>query len=958
MAQDKTYNKPKMINTSSKFVSFNCKNVKRSAQCIQSLCVNADLVALQETWLLPHDITYLGTLDYNFGYTGKSAVDTSTGLLRGRPYGGVAILWRKSVFPCVQVITCKSVRISCIQLSMRNHSALVFSVYMPTDEPDNLTEFTECLSEIYAIVEGNNVESVYILGDLNAHPNTLFCREMLQFCSEQNWLCADFEQLGINSDTYTFISEANGSKRWLDHCLVTQSAFRTIVGIKIEYDVLWSDHFPIVFECNLNLINMKVMNNPVCVKISNVRWGNKKDEEIQIYAKSCHEYLSSIVLPSDLTTCCNTICHNVDHRNLLDKMYSKIVKALSEAAVLSSAGKSSSNKKQRVIGWNKHVKDAHATARAKFQQWLLYGKPTSGYYYDEMCLSRKVFKSKLQWCQNNQQQIAMDILASHHKVKDFSRFWKATNKLNTNPSLPVSVDGVTDPKAIADLFRGHFKVQSPIDVTSQGLSADTHTADGPLQTQFTSKEVATIIRFMSRGKSPGQDGLSIEHLKYGGEHVSRVLSLFYNSCLGHSYLPREMMETIVVPITKNRTGDISDRNNYRPISLATIIAKVFDGLLDARLSAHLQLNDAQFGFRPGLSTESAVLGLKHTVKYYTDRKTNVYACFLDLSKAFDLVSYNVLWEKCRKSNLPMELVNIFQYWYDHQSNKVRWGDVYSDEYGLECGVRQGGITSPKLFNLYMDELIGELSSMHAGCYVDGKSCNNFSYADDMVLLSPSTGGLVKLLGACEQYAEKHGLKYNVTKSEIMIFKTENKLPQEIPSFLLCKNQLNRVTRFKYLGHIVTDDLKDDEDIERERRALAVRANMLARRFARCTREVKVTLFRAYCQSFYTCSLWVNYTQRAINSLRVQYNNAFRMLLGLPRHCSASGMFAEARVDGFHAIVRKRTASLLSRVRGSTNNILAVIAGRLDGPILKHWVSVIIGTLTVCGKSSRPIATLP
>ncbi|CAG9103211.1 unnamed protein product [Plutella xylostella] len=283
---------------------------------------------------------------------------------------------------------------------------------------------------------------------------------------------------------------------------------------------------------------------------------------------------------------------------------------------------------------------------------------------------------------------------------------------------------------------------------------------------------------------------------------------------------------------------------------------------------------------------------------------------------------------------------------------------HNNVYGLECGVRQGGITSPKLFNLYMDELIGELSSMHAGCYVDGKSCNNFSYADDMVLLSPSTGGLVKLLGACEQYAEKHGLKYNVTKSEIMIFKTENKLPQEIPSFLLCKNELNCVTRFKYLGHIVTDDLKDDEDIERERRALAVRANMLARRFARCTREVKVTLFRAYCQSFYTCSLWVNYTQRAINSLRVQYNNAFRMLLGLPRHCSASGMFAEARVDGFHAIVRKRTASLLSRVRGSTNNILAVIAGRLDGPILKHWVSVIIGTLTVCGKSSRPIATLP
>ncbi|CAG9129821.1 unnamed protein product [Plutella xylostella] len=124
-------------------------------------------------------------------------------------------------------------------------------------------------------------------------------------------------------------------------------------------------------------------------------------------------------------------------------------------------------------------------------------------------------------------------------------------------------------------------------------------------------------------------------------------------------------------------------------------------------------------------------------------------------------------------------------------------------------------------------------------------------------------------------------------------------------------ELNRVTEFKYLGHVVTETLVDDLDMERERRALAVRSNMLARRFARCTRQVKLTLFRAYCQSFYTCSLWVNYTRRAYSALRVQYNNALRIVLGLPRFCSASGMFAEARVDDFFAVMRKRAASLLS-----------------------------------------------
>lgn len=84
-------------------------------------------------------------------------------------------------------------------------------------------------------------------------------------------------------------------------------------------------------------------------------------------------------------------------------------------------------------------------------------------------------------------------------------------------------------------------------------------------------------------------------------------------------------------------------------------------------------------------------------------------------------------------------------------------------------------------------------------------------------------------------------------------------------------------------------------------------------------------------------MWVGYTKGAYSALRVQYNNAFRMLNGLPRFCSASAMFAEARVDGFHAIIRKRCASLLSRMRGSSHSILSVLCDKWDSPMLGHWV---------------------
>ncbi|XP_049886986.1 uncharacterized protein LOC126381563 [Pectinophora gossypiella] len=211
----------------------------------------------------------------------------------------------------------------------------------------------------------------------------------------------------------------------------------------------------------------------------------------------------------------------------------------------------------------------------------------------------------------------------------------------------------------------------------------------------------------------------------------------------------------------------------------------------------------------------------------------------------------------------------------------------------------------------------------------------------MVLLTPSICALMKLLRMCEQYAETHGLRYNATKSELLIFKAGNKTYSNIPPVNLNGTPLQLVTQFKYLGHWVTDTLSDDTDIERERRALAVRCNMLARRFARCTKQVKIMLFKAYCQSMYTCSLWTNYTQKVYRALRVQYNNAFRVMLGLPRFCSASGMFAEARTDSFETIVRKRIFSLRRRVRGSDNMYLSALTERVDCPIVVHWMKVLI-----------------
>lgn len=117
---------------------------------------------------------------------------------------------------------------------------------MPTDDKENSrgAVFTDCLGTVSAIVEETKIESVYIMGDFNAHPGRPFYDELLSFCAEQNWSCVDIDKLGVDSDTITFVSDINGSKRWLDHCLTTYASVNSVIYVYVKADDLWSDHYP------------------------------------------------------------------------------------------------------------------------------------------------------------------------------------------------------------------------------------------------------------------------------------------------------------------------------------------------------------------------------------------------------------------------------------------------------------------------------------------------------------------------------------------------------------------------------------------------------------------------------------------------------------------------------------------------------------------------------------------
>ena len=122
------------------------------------------------------------------------------------------------------------------------------------------------------------------------------------------------------------------------------------------------------------------------------------------------------------------------------------------------------------------------------------------------------------------------------------------------------------------------------------------------------------------------------------------------------------------------------------------------------------------------------------------------------------------------------------YWYANQSVQVKWGTILSTPFKVGKRVRQGGILSPVLFNVYMDDLSKRLGACNTGCMMGATLINHFMYADDLALISPSSSGFQDLLNICSNYGSEFDVNYNAKKSMILISRTKD--DREIISHVL------------------------------------------------------------------------------------------------------------------------------------------------------------------------------
>ena len=183
-----------------------------------------------------------------------------------------------------------------------------------------------------------------------------------------------------------------------------------------------------------------------------------------------------------------------------------------------------------------------------------------------------------------------------------------------------------------------------------------------------------------------------------------LLRKIIKDSMEYGYISSNCLDTVIIPTLRNINGNINDANNFHPIAIATILSKLFEHIILDICSKVFKICDNQFSFKAKVSSDTCVFTLKQLISLYHKQGSPVYCAFLDASKAFDRANHYMLFKKLIERNMPTCFVRILYNWYSKQNMKVKRGNCLSSPFSVSNGVRQGGVLSPYLFALYIDDL--------------------------------------------------------------------------------------------------------------------------------------------------------------------------------------------------------------------------------------------------------------
>ena len=892
----------------------------------------------QEHWLSEQQLPLLEQLGVQYVARSGMEEEISSGILRGRPFGGVGIAWSPQLNHLITPLSnSRHKRVVGIELEGGDSKYLFLSIYMPFYDSSNrekcMSETVETIAMIETILDEHPTHLVCIGGDFNTElkGNSPFDPMWSELMLKYSFACCDRFQ---SPAAFTYHHETLGHKKFNDHFIVSKSVLEG--NIAIDHNILddgdnLSDHLPITMTISIPLRQGSINQNPPTVQPT-LKWDKLSPDDLVQYTNRLCRGVSAVPLPSAVMSCRRKCgCRSEACFKSMQIEYDNITGAILKASASLPRQKPGMEKDW----WTSELTEIRNKSIEINNLWASQGCPRHGPTHAERLRVRADYKRALRAAKRAPKQAAWDRMHNalvENKTDSFWKNWRRLYSKNKSTLAPV-VNGCTTEEEITSTFKTAFQNNSKPNNEERVESLNkkfeekyeafcrSHEEDcncNPFSISLSN--VMDAICGMKSGKSADEEGISAEHLHHAPLNLFIRLTCLFNFMLNHSFVPKQFRFGCLIPIIKDNQGNKSDTNNYRGITISPIPSKLFEHCLKIVFCDYLTTSPHQYGFKKKSSTVHALYCLRETVSYYVNNGSRVFCSFLDASKAFDRLVHSGLFLKLIERNVPKAFLDVIISWYDGLLCRVRWGTHYSEWFHIYAGVRQGGVLSPEFYSIYVDDLIHELKARGIGCYTRGIFAAALFYADDMAILSPSLKGLQALLNICNKYCHDWDICLNPSKTKNLYF---GKRCKNLAELSLNDCPMKWFDTCLYLGVTLKSGKHFGCSISDRIRKFYRCTNAILRIDGRSNEFTMLSLLESHCVPILTYAIEIVFVSdpKERRKLRVAYNSIFRSLFSYRYRDSVRKLQGFLGRPTWEALIDQKRSSFLARARQCPSNAL-------------------------------------
>ena len=349
--------------------------------------------------------------------------------------------------------------------------------------------------------------------------------------------------------------------------------------------------------------------------------------------------------------------------------------------------------------------------------------------------------------------------------------------------------------------------------------------------------------------------------------------------------------------------------NYREISLVSVVSKLFERLLCSRIQSWVEernsLADEQSGFRPGRRTEDNLFMLSEITSARSRKGLPTCLSFWDIATAYDVVLRDQLFVSMHEHGIRGRVWLLIRSCYDSVLRRVSIGASVSDPYDLERGVAQGAVLSPLLYDIYINDLLIRIRSVDSGVSVGGAPISSFALADDIVTFGADPAVLQRQMDVGSSVAQERGFSYKASKCGVMLVGRGSAVSSVAPDPSVLRLKLGNavvpvVQQYKYLGIPFTGKRGWSVAVadiirraERQVRILHARGCVRDAFVPVVSRRLFIAVVRPILE--YACTVWHPTAKQSAKLESLQASFA-RRALGLPSSCNSMCAIGELGLE--------------------------------------------------------------